>query len=170
MGARALARASRTSTEGITRAHLLDKVGHWEALVQQTQLARLGLLVLGVSEDASVEQCSVNVGDHGSNVASAIRLARSGELDRIEVLCHGPAREASQLGAEERRRRGENLLVEVKRVALVERVDLATRRDADVGVGENELSDSLQSEVEGQLSRRESCAEDQYARCQGCSR
>jgi hypothetical protein len=124
--------------------HLLNEVGHGETLVQKTKLSSLGLLVLGVAKDSSVQQCSVDIGDHGANVTSAVGLARGGELDRVEVLGHGPS-DGRVSSALERRKDREGSLVEVESVTLVERVDFSTRGDANVGVGKDELSNSLQT-------------------------
>jgi hypothetical protein len=83
----------------------------------------------------------VHVGDHGSNVTGRVGLAVGGELDGLEVLEGGG--------------------VEVERVTLVERVDLATVGDADVRVGEDELSEGL---VESEAVNTLAGGEDKVAR------
>lgn len=129
------------STGGGDTAGLLGKEGHGEGLVEHTELAVLALLVVGVAEDTSVEESTVHVGDHGSNVTGRVGLAVGGELDGLEVLEGGG--------------------VEVERVTLVERVDLATVGDADVRVGEDELSEGL---VESEAVNTLAGGEDKVAR------
>ena len=110
--------------EGRPCTHLLRQKGHRERLVQQPQLARLALLVVRVAKDAAVEQRPVHVGDHAPDVARRVGRAAGGGgrvLDAVEVGEHGR--------------------VEVHRVALVERVDLPARRDADVRVREDEVAE-----------------------------
>lgn len=94
------------------RLYLLGQVRHRERLVEQPQLPALALFVVGIAKDATVQQRPVNVRHHGPDVPRAVRLAGARELDGLEVLGH---------------RR-----VEVHRVALVERVDLAAGGDRDL--------------------------------------
>lgn len=65
----------------------------------------------------------MDIGDHGTNVSRAVGLAVSRVLDAVQVLFGG--------------------FVEVERVSFVERVDLSSRGDSDVRVGEDELSERL---------------------------
>ena len=67
---------------------LLTQVGHGEGLVQDPQLSVLGLGVTRVSKDSSVQQGSVDVGHHGTNVSRAVRApVILGVLDRFH--CEG---------------------------------------------------------------------------------
>lgn len=80
----------------------------------------------------------MHVRDHGTNVPRTVGFPVRGELDRFEVGFDG--------------------LVEEERVALVEGVDFTARGNTDVGVREDELSDSLRGEVrerEGARVRKE---------------
>mmetsp|Transcript_70654 Transcript_70654/g.160470 ORF Transcript_70654/g.160470 Transcript_70654/m.160470 type:complete len:276 (+) Transcript_70654:40-867(+) len=62
--------ASRGDAAGLLRDHC-----HGEALVEDAQLAFLGLLVCRVEEDAAIEQCAVHIGDHGANIPSCEAIA-----------------------------------------------------------------------------------------------
>lgn len=87
-------------------SRLLRKKRHGERLIQQPQLSLLTLLIIGISEDPAIEQRSVHICDHRSDVARAVgRAPVRGVLDAVEIL--------------------DNWFVEVHRVALVERIDLA---------------------------------------------
>lgn len=166
-----------------------------EALVQQTELAVLRLLVTRVAEDATVQQCPEKhrmISDRSSLVGGekrkhlctsatmdpmylneskrvsgrhrriaarsqegcspgAVRLAVRRVLDRLEVL--------------------DDRLVEEETVTLVERVDLATGRDLDVRVRQDELADALRNvEARQSVSFPESCPSRGGSRCRGCSR
>jgi hypothetical protein len=104
-------------------------------------LTILALLVIRVPKDTAVQQRPVDIGHHRTDVPRRIRLAVGRVLDRLEVLDRGG--------------------VEVERVALVERVDLASGRDLDVGVGEDELAQRL---VEGEAVHALASGEDEVAR------
>lgn len=86
----------------------------------------LGLGVSRVAEDASVQQGAVHIGHHTSNVTRRVRAfllavgVSLGELDRVQV----------------RGRWG----MEVARVALIERINLATVGKSDRRVGQDELA------------------------------
>ena len=70
---------SFTSSEG---PYLLGEVGHGESLVEKSEFSVLALLVIGVTENTTVQECSVNIGNHGPDVPSRVRrLARWWELD-----------------------------------------------------------------------------------------
>lgn len=63
---------------------LLGQVSHGEGLVQDTQLAVLGLGVARVPKDSSVQQGSVDVGYHRSDVSCAVgALVVLGVFDRF---------------------------------------------------------------------------------------
>mmetsp|Transcript_6423 Transcript_6423/g.18943 ORF Transcript_6423/g.18943 Transcript_6423/m.18943 type:complete len:334 (-) Transcript_6423:12-1013(-) len=53
---------------------LFDDHGHRNSFVEQTELSLWRFLVGGVEVDASVQDGSVDVGDHGSDVAGGVRL------------------------------------------------------------------------------------------------
>jgi hypothetical protein len=104
---------------------LFCEVRHWERFIEDSQLAIGALLVAWVTKDTSIEQRSVHVGNHGTNVSCAVWLAVCGVLDAVEVLLCW--------------------LVEVERVALVEGVDLSSVGDSDIRVGKDEFSEGLGS-------------------------
>lgn len=124
--------AGRCDTSG-----LLDKEGHRETFVQETQLTILRLLVIRIRKNATVEQRAVNVSNHGTNVTGRVWLLRwLRELDRFQVL--------------------EHWFVVVRAVALVDRVNLAARGDLNVRVGENEFTDRvIKSEAINTVAGRE---------------
>mmetsp|Transcript_10958 Transcript_10958/g.32462 ORF Transcript_10958/g.32462 Transcript_10958/m.32462 type:complete len:448 (+) Transcript_10958:187-1530(+) len=99
----------------------LDEHRHGKALVENTELALGRLGVGGVEEDASVEERTVHVANHGAHVALRIGL-----LPRLEDLHRLLARVIPEVG-----------------VALVAAVDLlaAVRGDLDISVGVDELTD-----------------------------
>jgi hypothetical protein len=103
---------------------LFCEVRHGEGFVEDSQLAVRALLVAWVTKDTSVEQRSVNIGNHGTNVSCAVWLAVCGVLDAVEVLLCW--------------------LVEVERVSLVEGVDLSSVGNSDIRVGEDEFSEGLE--------------------------
>mmetsp|Transcript_99656 Transcript_99656/g.121877 ORF Transcript_99656/g.121877 Transcript_99656/m.121877 type:complete len:241 (+) Transcript_99656:315-1037(+) len=61
-------------TAGRTATCLLHDKGHGEALIKHSQLSLRGLGICGVEVDSTVEDRSVHVGHHGSNIAGSIRL------------------------------------------------------------------------------------------------
>ena len=103
-----LATGRRTTTS------LLNQEGHGEALVQDAELSVLGLAVGGVTEDASVEHCAVDISNHRTDITSRVGrlLGVRGELERVEVLCAGT--------------------IPVLGVTLIDGIDLATRRNLDL--------------------------------------
>lgn len=115
-------------------------------------------------EDATVKKCPVDVRDHGSDVASAVcerssvrgshtrwnkedvqGLPLAGYLIESRYFLTGLRRRVSVAAGEFCKE--DDALVEEERVALVERVDLSAVGDADVGVGEDELSDTLRNAI-----------------------
>lgn len=106
-------------------AGLLEQEGHWKTLVQDTQLAGLGLGVGRVAEDATVQQRSVDVGHHGADVSGAVGLVVVVGLGLLQ---------------------GGNVLLDVVapvvRVPLVDGVDLlvAAVVELQVRVGQDELA------------------------------
>ena len=100
---------------------LLEDHGHGTTLVQDTQLALGSLLVGGVGEDATVQQCPVCICNHGSNVTRGVRLLAV--LDGLNPLLGGN--------------------VPVLAVTLVARVDAALLGHLHVGVGEDELAEGV---------------------------
>ncbi len=67
--------------------NLYQDVGHRHALVEDPKLSPGSIGGLGVDEDPAVLNGPVNVGNHGADVAEAVRL-RSGLL-RFDVLLNG---------------------------------------------------------------------------------
>ena len=106
-----------TACSGHT-SRLLREERHGERLVEQPQLSALALLVVGVAEDAAVQQCAVYVCDHGADVTRRVWLAVRGVLDAVEVL--------------------DDRLVEVHRVTLVEGVYFPSWRDLDLQSAKSE--------------------------------
>ena len=104
---------------------ILKHHSHGSTLVQNAQLALGTLLVRRVRENTTVQQRSVGISNHASNISRAVRLATllGGELQRVEV----------RLG----------VVLPVERVPLVDRVDGALPRHAHVGVGEDELAEGV---------------------------
>lgn len=102
------------ATSRCTTTSLLDQERHGEALVQNAELSVLGLAVGWVAENASVKHCTVDIGDHRTDIASRVGglLGVRGELERVEVFCAGT--------------------IPVLGVTLVDGVDLSTRRDLDL--------------------------------------
>jgi hypothetical protein len=87
-------------------AYLLCQESHRECLIKQTQLARFTLLVIGVSEYPTIEQCTVNIGNHGTDVSCTVwGFGWIGEFDGVEIVDDG--------------------WVEVHGVTLIEGVDLS---------------------------------------------
>lgn len=142
---------------------LLGQVSHGEGLVQDTQLAVLGLGVARVPKDSSVQQGSVDVGYHRSDVSCAVgALVVLGVLDRFHCESAQVDGSASVPEAPPTDHQSASLtvlqsgLVEVFRVSLVERVDLASLGNSDLGVGQDELSERLvQGETVDSLTGRE---------------
>jgi hypothetical protein len=56
------------------KANLFGEEGHYVAFVKKAQLSVFGLLVVGVSKNTAVQQRAVDVGNHTSDVASAVWL------------------------------------------------------------------------------------------------
>jgi len=93
--------------------YLFCNVGHGECLVEKPEFTVLALLVVGVTENTTVQQCSVYIRHHGPDVPSRVwRLALRRELDRVEIVDYW--------------------WVEVDRVSFVEGVNLSSRRDLDL--------------------------------------
>lgn len=111
-------REREQSTDKLT---LLKDHGHWAALVQDTQLALGGLGVCRVGEDTAVQESSVCVGNHGTNVTGGVRLVAI--LDGLTPLFGGG--------------------VPVLAVALVGGVDGPLLGHLHVGVGKDELAEGV---------------------------
>jgi hypothetical protein len=70
--------------------YLLGQKGHRECLVKQPELPVLTLLVVWISEDATIEQRPMYIGDHTSYISRGIRgFARGRKLDAVEVVNGG---------------------------------------------------------------------------------
>ena len=109
--------------DGLT-ASVLEDHGHGCTLIQNTELALGALGVGGVGEDTAVEEGSVGVCNHGTDVTGTVRLlALAGVLQRVEVSV-AP-------------------LVPVHAVTLVDGVDGARGRQLHVGMGEDELAEGV---------------------------
>lgn len=104
-----------------TKLTVLKDHGHGRALVQDPQLALGALLVRRVSEDATVQQRPVSVGNHGTNVPSRVGLL--GLLQALAPFLSG--------------------LVPVLGVALVGRVDGPALGHLHVRVGKDELAERV---------------------------
>ena len=102
---------------------LLHQEGHGVALIEQAQLAVRGVGAGRIDVDAALEQVAVEIRHQGADVAGGVGpVGRLVPLLAIfQVLLH-PVRELDV-------------------VALVDGVDLALLRDADVLVGEAEAAD-----------------------------
>jgi len=110
--------SSRRNSSG-----LLSKECHGERLIQESQLSLLALLVIWVPEDATVQECSMDVRNHRPDVSSTVwRFSVRRIFDGVEVI--------------------DDWWVEVHRVALVERVDFASCGYLDIRMREDELSES----------------------------
>mmetsp|Transcript_45794 Transcript_45794/g.108609 ORF Transcript_45794/g.108609 Transcript_45794/m.108609 type:complete len:276 (+) Transcript_45794:355-1182(+) len=103
-------------------ASLLGKHRHRVRLVQKPELALDVLGIGGVQEEATVEEGSVHVANHGPNVTEAVLLAALAlaGADGVEV--------------------GPELLRPLRAVTLVGRIDLAAFGHLDVRVREHELA------------------------------
>lgn len=67
--------------------YLLGEVGHGECLVEKPEFPALAFLVIGITEDTTVQQRSVNIRNHGADIPGRVwRLARRREFDRVEVV------------------------------------------------------------------------------------
>lgn len=123
--------------------YLFGEECHWESLVQHSQLSRLGLLVVRVSKDTTVKEGSVDISNHGTDVSSRVGLGTLAlrELDAVQIL--------------------EDRLVVIHAVAFVDRVDLATARQSDVGVGKDEFADLV---VQSIAVDAVTCCQDQVGR------
>lgn len=73
------------------RLAVLKHHGHGCTLVQNPQLSLRTLLVRGIGEDAAVQQRSVRVRNHGSDIPRAVRLATLflWELQAVDILLDG---------------------------------------------------------------------------------
>mmetsp|Transcript_2900 Transcript_2900/g.5530 ORF Transcript_2900/g.5530 Transcript_2900/m.5530 type:complete len:407 (+) Transcript_2900:52-1272(+) len=112
---------SRSSDRFTTR--LLKDEGHGGSFVQKTELSVRVLGIPRVGEDSSVQQGTVNIADHGTDVTRAV-LGSALAFTLLEVVDVG-----LELG------------VPVEVVGFIHGVDLATLGDLHVRVSEDELSD-----------------------------
>lgn len=63
-------------------SYLLGEVGHGEGLIEKPEFTVLALLVIGITENAAIQQCSVDISHHGPDIPSRVRrLARRRELN-----------------------------------------------------------------------------------------
>jgi hypothetical protein len=93
--------------------YLLGEVSHGEGLIEKPEFPLLALLVVGVTENATVQQRSVNIGHHRPDIPSRVRrLARGREFNRVEIVDHWR--------------------VEVDRIPFVEGINLSSGRDTDL--------------------------------------
>ena len=104
---------------------LLHDEGHGGSLVQQTKLSVGVLGVTGVSENTSVQESTVDITDHRSNVpARELLSGLAGSLTPLEdSLLHGS--------------------VPLVKVGLVERDDAGLLGDLDSRLGQDKLSELL---------------------------
>ena len=104
---------------------LLHDEGHRGSLVQQSKLSVGVFRVSGVSENSSVQQSTVDISDHGSNVSAGetlSTLAGSRAPSRDNVL---------------------EWLVPFVEVGFVHGVDIAFLGDLDIGLRKDEFSNGL---------------------------
>lgn len=120
---------------------LLEDHSHGTALVKNTQLALGSLLVRGIGEDTAVEEGSVSIGNHGSDVTGRVRLLAV--LDGIAPLLGGgvPVLAVALVGRVDRPLLG-HLHVGVCKDELAERVVHSETVDGAILHGEDELSGS----------------------------
>jgi hypothetical protein len=70
--------------------YLFDQKGHRECLVQYPEFPVLTLLVIWISEDATIEQRPMYISDHTSHISRRIRRFAGGrKLDAVEVVNGG---------------------------------------------------------------------------------
>jgi hypothetical protein len=101
--------------------YLLGQKGHRKCLVKQSEFPVLALLVIWIPEDATIEQRSMYISDHASDVSCGIRrFAGWRVFDAVKVV--------------------DGRGVEVQRIPLIERVNFAARWNLDIRVGEDELA------------------------------
>jgi protease II len=104
----------------------------------------------------------VNICYHGSDVSGRVWLlvggvwAKQSQHTLISAK-RGPTLDALKVL--------QHWLVEEERVSLVERVDLASRRDADIGMGQDELSDALRLNNISYAIQTSSQADSRYPVC-----
>lgn len=103
--------------------NLFNQETHWESFIQHSQFPIFTLLVIWITKDTSIQQCPVDIGDHGTDISSRIGFTVGWVLDGFEVLVAW--------------------LVEMHRVAFVEGVDFAPGGNLDFRMGEDELSEGL---------------------------
>lgn len=115
-------------TGGKEKFTILKHHGHRRALIQNSQLALGALLIGRVGEDTSVQQGTVRVGNHATDIPRTVRLAvGGGGLERLEVLL--------------------DVVLPVQRVTLVDGVDRPRLGQLHVRVGQDELAQAV---VEGE--------------------
>lgn len=97
---------------------------HRGTLVQNSEFTLWRLLIRRISEDTSIQQRSVRISNHTTNISRRVRLSTLLRIfQRIEVV--------------------ENRLFPVYGVSFVDRVDGSALWDAHVGVSEDELSERI---------------------------
>mmetsp|Transcript_9551 Transcript_9551/g.23451 ORF Transcript_9551/g.23451 Transcript_9551/m.23451 type:complete len:397 (-) Transcript_9551:124-1314(-) len=110
---------------GRDTSRLFHDERHGSSLIQQSKLSVRVLGVSGITENTSVQQSTVDITDHGTDVSagesfSALSSSLTPSRDNIFQR-----------------------LVPLVEVGFVHRVDVAILRDFDVGLGEDELSEGL---------------------------
>ncbi len=118
-------------------AYLFGQVSHGECLVKQPELPLLAFLVIRISEDATVQQSPMNIRDHTPDISRRVRSFPGRWIfDAIEIVYGGA--------------------VEMKRISLIERVNLATRRNLNIGMSEHEFSErGIECVTVDTITRRE---------------
>jgi len=112
-------------TAGILHHHC-----HGRALVENSQLTLRRLLVGGVGEDTPVEQGSVGISNHGTDISGRVGL----EVGLVGLV-GGRSLEAVDVV--------DSWLRPVVRVTLVDRVNGALLGHGHIGVGENEFAEGV---------------------------
>ena len=103
---------------------ILKHHSHRRTLVQNTELSLRRLFVTWICEDSSVQQRSVRIRNHRTNISRAVRLSSILRiLQTLEVFL--------------------NRILPVHRISLIHRVNRSLLWDAHIWVSENELSEGV---------------------------
>mmetsp|Transcript_10120 Transcript_10120/g.24464 ORF Transcript_10120/g.24464 Transcript_10120/m.24464 type:complete len:236 (+) Transcript_10120:336-1043(+) len=125
------------SCDGLATSLFHDE-RHRCTFVQKSKLAVLVLVVSWICEDAAIEQCAVNIADHGADVAKGVGFARFAfpVTDVRDVLPHW--------------------LVPLCDVGLVAGVDLAPCRNLNRRSSHHEFADAgVQGEADNAMAKGE---------------
>jgi len=102
----------------------MENHGHWRTFVQDSKLTLWTLLVGWVGEDATVKQSTIGVCNHGADVSRAVRLATLSRIfQAVDPLL--------------------DRFFPVQAVTLVHRINSTLLGTFHVGMGEDELAESV---------------------------